>query len=247
MEEVWRPVKEFEGYYEVSNYGNVRSVDRWVIRGNGRNYLKRGNIISMHKRNNGYFQVSLNREGTHKNAYVHRLVAQAFLPNPNNLPCVNHKDEDKSNNRASNLEWCTHKYNNNYGEHNTKISKSLSYPVAQYDLSGNLVETFESCHDVERKLGFDNSHISAACLGRAHTAYHYFWRYYTEEPKKCINVKVHNKDLMVGMYSTEGNLIKTYDSLSEAHQHTGLDTSGLSKACRGVLKTCGGYIWKYLE
>ena len=111
MIEKWRPVEGYEGLYEVSNTGRVRSVDRYVKTCYGSYRLHKGKVLSPGIRPDGYLVVSLQ----YRMFRVHRLVAEAFLPNPDNLPQVNHKDEDKSNNRVDNLEWCTAKYNNNYG------------------------------------------------------------------------------------------------------------------------------------
>lgn len=120
MDEIWKPVKGFEGYYEVSNLGRVRSVDRVVVDKSGRNQFKKGMILKSRSDRQGYIIVplSINRHYTHK--CVHTLVAEAFIPNPDNLPQVNHKDEVKSNNVVDNLEWCTPKYNANYGNRNKK-------------------------------------------------------------------------------------------------------------------------------
>ena len=111
MIEEWRPIEGYEGLYEVSSYGRVRSVDRYVRCSYGSYRLHKGKVLSPGIRPDGYLVVSLK----YKMFRVHRLVAQAFIPNPDNLPQINHKDEDKSNNRVENLEWCTAKYNNNYG------------------------------------------------------------------------------------------------------------------------------------
>ena len=107
MEEIWRPVKEYEGYYEVSNLGRVRSIDRVVV-DTVRNCerLLKGKVLIQRDNSNGYKGVMFCKEHKLYNKYVHRLVAEAFLPNQDDLPQVNHKDEDKSNNRVDNLEWC---------------------------------------------------------------------------------------------------------------------------------------------
>ena len=121
-EEIWRSVIGYEGLYEVSNTGLIRSLDRFV--GN-RNRIK-GKILSINIKKNGYCSVALFKYGKMKRYLVHRLVAQAFLPNPDNLPMVNHKNEDKSDNRVDNLEWCTAKYNLNYG---TRTQRSINTKV----------------------------------------------------------------------------------------------------------------------
>ena len=115
IEEIWRPIPGYEGLYEVSNLGRVRSVDRYV-KSKGESYwLRKGKMLSPTKDKNGYLKVNLSCNGKHNIIRVHRLVTEAFLPNPDNLPEVNHKDEDKTNNRVENLEWCNRKYNVNFG------------------------------------------------------------------------------------------------------------------------------------
>ena len=121
-EEIWRPIVGYEGLYEVSSYGRVRSLDRYV---KGKSYrLHKGKVLSPGKNSRGYLSAVLSYNGKHKAITVHRLVAEAFLPNPDNLPEVNHKDEDKTNNRVENLEWCNHKYNMNYGTRNIRAKET---------------------------------------------------------------------------------------------------------------------------
>ena len=110
MEE-WKEIPGYEGLYEVSNTGQVRSLDRY----DNRNCFRKGKVLSPGKDTNGYLQVILSCNGKHKSIKVHRLIAQAFIPNPDNLPEINHKNEDKTNNRVDNLEWCDATYNINYG------------------------------------------------------------------------------------------------------------------------------------
>ena len=113
MEE-WRDIKGYEGAYQVSSYGRIRSLDRIVERKTG-NYKHKGRILKQNDDTHGYLKVNLTKHDKKKTFKVHRLVAQAFIPNPNNYTVINHKDENKTNNKVENLEWCTSKYNNNYG------------------------------------------------------------------------------------------------------------------------------------
>ena len=119
MIEEWRPVVGYEGLYEVSNIGRVRSLDRFYYR------LHKGKVLSPTKDRYGYLTVTLNCNGKSKTIKIHRLVAQAFLPNPDNLPQVNHKDEDKTNNNVDNLEWCTAKYNVNFGTRQERYRNTM--------------------------------------------------------------------------------------------------------------------------
>ena len=115
MSELWRPIEGYEGLYEVSSYGRVRSLDRYVKTCYEAYKLQKGKILNPGKDKDGYLQVSLHCNGKQHQRKIHRLVAQAFIENFDNLPMINHKDEDKTNNRVDNLEWCTAKYNANYG------------------------------------------------------------------------------------------------------------------------------------
>lgn len=124
--EIWKDVTGFEGLYRVSNVGRVRSVTRRIVRVDGIVYLKKGKLLKSFVTNKGYEYVMLNDADRKQHLKtVHRLVAQAFIPNPYNLPIVNHKDENKLNNAASNLEWCTHAYNNVYNGVNRRVSNKL--------------------------------------------------------------------------------------------------------------------------
>ena len=124
MIEEWRPVVGYEGLYEVSNTGRVRSLDRYV-KSKGESYwLRKGKMLSPAKDKNGYLKVNLSCNGKNNIIRVHRLVTEAFLPNPDNLPEVNHKDEDKTNNNVENLEWCNRKDNINYGTRTERQKKT---------------------------------------------------------------------------------------------------------------------------
>ena len=124
MSEEWRPIEGYEGLYEVSSYGRVRSLDRYVKTCYEAYKLHKGKILSPAKDKNGYLKVHLCCNGKHNIIRVHRLVCKAFIPNPDNLPEVNHKDEDKTNNSVDNLEWCDHSYNISYGTRTERQKKT---------------------------------------------------------------------------------------------------------------------------
>ena len=117
MKELWKDIKGYEGLYKISSYGRVKSL------GNDKN--RKEKILSSKSNREGYVRVYLFKDGKGKMYRVHRLVAEAFIPHPNNYPIINHKDEDKSNNIVSNLEWCTQEYNINYGTRNKKASEKM--------------------------------------------------------------------------------------------------------------------------
>ena len=118
--EIWKPIDGFVGYYEISNFGNVRSVNRYAKTFYGKRTIK-SRTKEQFLNPKGYLRVALFKEQKCKKFFVHRLVAMAFIPNPFNYPFINHKNEIKSDNRMENLEWCTAKYNDNYGTRNERI------------------------------------------------------------------------------------------------------------------------------
>jgi hypothetical protein len=178
--EIWKDVIGFEGKYKVSNLGNILSL----------NYKrsKKSRILSPILSNSGYFGINI---GTGREdvcfKLIHRLVAIAFLPNPDNLPAVNHIDSNRQNNNLENLEWCTIAYNNQHSYDNTDrasamkgvIGKNhpLSVSVLQYDILGNFIKEWDCLRDIERELGYNHSLVSACCRGKCEYAYGFIWRY----------------------------------------------------------------------
>ena len=165
-DEIWCPIKGYEGLYEVSDQGRVRSLKF------GKERILKTGITPQ-----GYLFVSICKNGEQKKCKVHRIVAQAFIPNPDNLPEVNHKDEDKTNNSVSNLEWCDRKYNINYGTHNQRMAEKKSKSVLQYTKSGEFVKEWKSGIDVQRNLGYLQNYISSCCTGRYKSAYGFIWKF----------------------------------------------------------------------
>lgn len=179
--EEWRPVVGFEGLYECSSLGRVRSVKHPVKRPFGDGFAG-GKMLKQNPTDRGYLVVCLSKNGKHKCGRVHQLVAKAFIPNPHNLPYINHKDEDKSNNRVSNLEWCSPEYNTNYGTRNKKVSEKmtngkLSKKVDRFDLNGNYIDTWISINEIQRVLGFHSGAICACCKGKRKAVGNFVFRY----------------------------------------------------------------------
>jgi len=186
ISEVWKDIKGYEGLYQVSNLGRVKSLERTLTRKNGRRQTIQERILKPLIRRDGYLQVVFyNSNGKSERIYIHRLICKAFHENPENKPCVNHIDENKTNNSASNLEWCTYAENINHGTRNRRagkaIAKALSKPVGQYTRDGKLIKVWQSAHEVQRQLGFYQGNISRAVLGKTKTAYGYVWKYVDEE------------------------------------------------------------------
>ena len=164
--EIWKDIKNYEGIYQINNFGKIKSAYK---KGNNCN----NKILKVSYTYNGYERVGLSKNNKTKKYLVHRLVAETFIPNPNNYPCINHKDENKQNNNINNLEWCTRSYNINYGNRNNNLNKE----VWQYDLKGNFIKKWKSTMEIQRSLGYKNQNISSACRGKSRTAYNYIWKY----------------------------------------------------------------------
>lgn len=175
--EVFKYIEGYEGLYQISNYGNVKSL-----------WYGKERILKPSADGNGYLFVNLYKDAKRKHHQVHRLVAQAFIPNPDNLPQVNHKDECKINNSVENLEWCTCEYNLNYGTRNQRAGEALtngkcSISIDMFTKDGELIHTFPSCMEAERWLRSNglpkaqNSHIIQCCKGKLQSYYGFKWRY----------------------------------------------------------------------
>ena len=191
MLEEWKSLKglvELGDFYEVSNLGRVRSLTRITHYSDGRVRVFKGHLLNIHYNKNHYATVSLAKEGTSKTYNVHRLVALAFVSNPNELPCVNHKDECKENNVSSNLEWCTNEYNNNYGTKPKRISDKLiggKSPKAKKiitckihaDDSLSYVATFEAVREASRMMDIPSSNICMVLKGKQNQAKGYTFIY----------------------------------------------------------------------
>ena len=178
MKEVWKACPDYEGLYEVSNLGRIRSVDRIVLR-NGNPMKLKGKVLTTTKQWSGHLNVCVCKNGVCKNIRLHRFIARAFIPNPLNLPEVNHKDENPANNRANNLEWCDHKYNMNYGTIIERRLKKISHPVVQMTKDGIDIATFCSTREAERITGIFHHNIAKCAKGKRHykTAGGYKWRF----------------------------------------------------------------------
>ena len=175
MTEIWKDIEGYEGLYQISNIGRVKSLAKI----NGANRKQKERILHP-KSNHGYMVVSLAKNGIYKNNFVHRLVGKAFVDNPNNYPVINHKDENKANNNVSNIEWCTQKYNANYGTRNRRSGLRHAKAIIQYDLNWNEIKRWESVSAAARHFNVKPCTISAACYKRYETSCGYKWRFESE-------------------------------------------------------------------
>ena len=167
--EEWRDVVGYEGLYQVSSEGRVKSLKR--------KGCKSERILKPIDDGRGYLRVDLYAGGKRKRFKVHRLVCQAFHENPGNKPQVNHINENKTDNRASNLEWATARENSNFGTRNERVAKARSKLVGQYAQDGELIKVWPSTMEVERQAGFSNGNISQAANGKYKHAYGFIWKY----------------------------------------------------------------------
>ena len=175
--EEWRDVVGYEGRYQVSSMGRVKSLERKVRHWRGGERIQKERILKPSNDRRGYLLVSLCDGEKRKTFSVHRLVCQAFHENPDNKPQVNHINEIKTDNRACNLEWCTCKQNVNHGTRTERSAKSRSKPVGQYTLDGELVKIWQSPCEAGKQIGLSDSHVSKAANGKLKTAYGFIWKY----------------------------------------------------------------------
>lgn len=166
--EIWKDIEGYEGLYQVSNMGRVRSLDREDAQG----HRIKGKVLVVSSNGKGYRQINLWQYGDVKHKFIHRLVAIAFLDNPNNLPEVNHKDENKANNSVSNLEWCTRLYNMTYGTRNKRVAKANEHPIYVVTNSGHHY-FFDSTKKAVELLRLDGSNVSE-CLHDKRKHHHGF-------------------------------------------------------------------------
>ena len=181
MIEVWKDIQGYEGYYQVSNLGRVRSLDRNVQHNtkHGNVALRKGKILKCKKDLDGYSIINLSKQNNRTNKKVCRLVAQAFIPNFQNKPQVNHKDGNKSNDNVENLEWVTAKENMQHAlKTGLRCDIKRRKRVAQYDMENNLIKIWNGIQEASKVT--KANHITDCCKGRRNKSKGYKWRYVDE-------------------------------------------------------------------
>lgn len=211
--EIWKDIEGYEGFYQISNWGRVKSLKR---KGNSKERI----LTASNNNTKKYWRVQLSKNDKIKHFAVHRLVALAFIPNPQNLSQVNHKDENKDNNNASNLEWVTAKQNTNYGTRNKRASKKMKgkYKGENHPMYGkhHLEETKEK--------------ISKANKGKHHS----------EEAKQKMR-----KPIL--QFTKNMVFIREWDSAKSVNIELNINDSSITKCCKNKLKSAYGFIWQYKE
>lgn len=225
--EYWCEIEGYNGRYSVSTFGRVRN--------NERNRLLSGAL----SKSTEYIQVCLRKpNGKPKNCAVHRLVAKAFLPNPKNLPQVNHRDENKLNNRVDNLEFCTGQYNTDY---------SQAREVAQIDLNtGEIIKVFKSSREAGRQTGIGQSNITLCCNGKMKSANGFGWSYTGNGSAKSQLGKQYKKSVEVFNRDT-GEVIRTFESIRKTAEYLGCCDTAVWKCCNGKIPCVKGYGVRYKD
>ena len=242
--EEWRPVVGYENLYEISSCGRLKSL-----------YHKIPFIVRTKTTRKGRINANLHRNGKYSSFGIHVLVAKAFIPNPNNLTEINHKDENPQNNNVENLEWCSHEYNMHYGTIYQRISskltncKTTSKPVAQYKLNGEFIRIWPSIREVKRTLYIKGwKTICSACNGKSHSAAGYQWRYIGEGEVPSPNIgpcrrRCSTSPKTVYKYSLDKTFVCSYESVTEAARSVNISASNISACIKGKQKSAAGYLW----
>ena len=171
---MWKAIQNFPNY-KVNECGEVFSL--------------RSKKLLRKSASSGYFRVGLMRNGIRYCFPIHRLVAEAFVENPNKLPCVNHKDENKLNNNASNLEWCSYQYNNTYHQRHLNAGLKLRKPVSQFDFNGRFIETYDSVKTAAKKTGMREQSIARAARGERKTYGGFIWKWCHLEQSESLRIR----------------------------------------------------------
>jgi len=246
--EIWKAHPDIPGI-EVSTLGNVRTLDKVGSRENG-TYSKKGHVLKQHNEKNGYLRVGIQIDRKQTRKLVHRLVAQTYIPNPNNLPQINHIDCDRTNNNVKNLEWCDGSYNQQYREKfgisNTEV---LSKPVFAINLTTLKVSHFRSRTEASLELGVNRTDINMVIKGRLNQAGGYYFKEYNgngiEIDRDKLNSIVAGMRFTGGVFAVDLNTfeVSRFESQSEASRELGVDQSSIGKVIKGKFNQAGGFLF----
>lgn len=246
MVEIWKDIKGYEGLYQISNLGRIKSLKREVDCGKGERILEERvlkNMINIH----GYYYIHLRKEKRKHAKTIHRLVAEAFIDNKANLPVVNHIDGNKLNNSVQNLEWCTYSENSKHAYINN-LKEPPEKEVLQYNINGDFIRKWKSGKVAAKELNICYCHISSCCTGKSKVAGGFVWKHATEK-KIDRHIDTSNnirKSLRkVKQYNTNGDFISKYNSIAEASRNTKISNTAISNCLSGRAKTAGNYMWEY--
>ena len=180
MKEIWKDIRNYEGLYQASSYGRIRSLDGYFEQSHpsGTIYhrLRKGKILKLSKDANGYLHIILHKNGTKKIFRVHQLIAQTFIQNTQNKPQINHIDGNKENNSVDNLEYCTLSENHLHA-YRTGLHVAPKKKCIQKDLKGNIIKIWDSLAQIKKEKGYDCSAISRCCRKQQKTSYNFIWEY----------------------------------------------------------------------
>lgn len=229
--EIWKPDVISEGKYSVSNMGRVMNTDT-------------GKLLRSKPDKDGYCIVSLHLNGKYRQERVHRMVALAFIPNPDNKPTVNHLNEIKTDNRCVNLEWATYYEQVHHGTRNQRVRQEVySEPVLRFAPDGT-VKRYESVRLAAKEVGRKSESIVECLKGRAQTSAGYEWCY-ENNGEKWIHGTIKNRP--VTKLDEAGRTMKIYPSIQSAAKDIGISPSGIWLCLQGKRKTAGGYAWQYSD
>ena len=255
MNEYWKDVIGYEGLYKVSNTGRV-----WSVLRNNRGRTFGGRCIKISIDNRNRCTVELSKNGINKRYILARIVASAFIRIPTSYEEINHIDENTLNNNVSNLEWCSHKYNCNYGTRIERIKDAQNMAVLQYTLDGKFIAEYGSMHIAANAINADAGHICDCCSGNRSRAYGYFWRYKNDSQyisakeklrrksllsKKSRADKFTDKALNVVQLELDGTYIRTFKSSRLAAESVNSYRPMIINCCNGKCKQVKGYKWMY--
>lgn len=236
--EEWRPVKGYEGYYEASDMGNVKSVDRYIVNhgllGGAKTIKVKGRLLKQHLTRDGYLYVCLSIGGVNKRVRVHRIIVDAFIPEDNSRQLIDHINTIKTDNRLSNLRRCT-------------ASENAQNPITRQHyreyIERNGTDMYKHEMPIEERLRRKTAYSGSGnpMYGKTHN------ESAKEKMRYRAKVRIPKNYKMVAQYTLEGELIRIWDGVIFAARGTGINKSSIAGCCRNIGKTAGGFLWQYIK